>query len=202
MELIGYMDSPFVRRVAVTARFLEIPYEHRELSIFRDFDTFQSINPLVKVPTLICDDGQVLVDSTLIIDYLESIAGKSLLPNSESDRIGALSVIGTSMVVMEKVAQLIYETKHRPEERQHQPWILRLEQQLAGALGLLAARVGDGSNWLFGESINQADITAAIAWRFVQHAMPDRAPADDYPGLVAFSLRAESLPQFMACPLS
>ena len=202
MELFGYMDSPFVRRVAVTARFLEIPYEHRELSIFRDFDTFQSINPLVKVPTLICDDGQVLVDSTLIIDYLESIAGKSLLPSVESDRIGALSVIGTSMVVMEKVAQLIYETKHRPEERQHQPWILRLEQQLAGALGLLAARVGDGSNWLFGESINQADITAAIAWRFVQHAMPDRASADDYPGLVAFSLHAESLPQFMACPLS
>ena len=62
MKLIGYMDSPFVRRVAVTARFLGLPYEHRELSIFRDFEEFRAINPLVKVPTFICDDGQLLVD--------------------------------------------------------------------------------------------------------------------------------------------
>ena len=60
MQLIGYMDSPFVRRVAVSAQFLGIPYEQRELSIFRDFDEFSAINPLVKVPTLICDNGEVL----------------------------------------------------------------------------------------------------------------------------------------------
>jgi glutathione S-transferase len=193
MELIGYMDSPFVRRVAVSARFLGIPYEHRELSIFRDFDEFQTINPLVKVPTFVCDGGQILVDSTLIIDYLESVAGKSLLPDNETDRIGALNVIGTALVAMEKAAQLIYETRQRPEERQHQPWIERLEKQLFGALGLMETRIGDGSGWLFGDDISQADITTAIAWRFVRHSMSSRVSEGDYPGLVAFSLRAESL---------
>lgn len=201
MELIGYMDSPFVRRVAVTAQCLGLPYEHRELSIFRDFDEFRAINPLVKVPTFICDDGQILVDSTLIIDYLETVAGKSLMPESESDRIHALNIIGTSMVAMEKVAQLIYETKQRPEDVQHAPWIDRLNQQLAGALDLMEASVGDGSAWFFGDEISQADITAAIGWRFVQHTL-SRISAADYPGLVAFSARAEALPQFKACPLS
>lgn len=202
MKLIGYMDSPFVRRVAVTARFLGLPYEHRELSIFRDFEEFRAINPLVKVPTFICDDGQLLVDSTLIIDYLESIAGKSLMPFSGADRIRALNIIGTSMVAMEKVAQLIYETKQRPEDLQHQPWIDRLEKQMVGALSLMEGSVGDGSTWFFGDEVSQADVSAAIGWRFVQHVVSDRVSADDYPGLVTFSARAEELPQFVACPLS
>ena len=202
MQLIGYMDSPFVRRVAVSAEYLGIPFKHRELSIFRDFEEFRTINPLVKVPTLICDDGQTLVDSTLIIDYLESIAGKSLMPTAESDRIRALSVIGTSMVAMEKVAQLIYETKQRPEDVRHAPWIERLEKQLFGALELMESAIGDGTSWIFGDSVTQADITAAIGWRFVQHVVPERVAPGGFPGLVAFSVRAEELPEFIACPLT
>ena len=147
MQLIGFMDSPYVRRVGVTAQFLGIPYEHRELSIFREYDEFREINPLVKVPTLICDDGQVLVDSTLIIDYLESLAGgKRMMPADEGNYIRALNIIGTALVAMEKVVQLIYELKQRPEEVRHQPWIDRVQQQLGEAVTLLEQAVGDGSD--------------------------------------------------------
>lgn len=202
MQLVGYMDSPFVRRVAVSARYLGVTYEHRELSIFRDFEEFRALSPLVKVPTLICDDGQTLVDSTLIIVYLESVAGKSLMPVRESDRIRALNVIGTSMVAMEKVVQLIYETKQRPEEVRHAPWIDRLEKQLFGALELMEAAVGDGTSWIIGDGVTQADITLAVSWRFVQHVVPERVATDQFPGLVMFSARAEELPEFVACPLT
>jgi glutathione S-transferase len=204
MQLIGYMDSPFVRRVAVTAEFLGIPYEHRELSIFRDFEEFSAINPLVKVPTLVCDSGEVLVESTLIIDYLESLAGadKTLLPQVGEDRIRALHIIGIALVANEKVAQIIYETRQRPVELQHPPWIERLEHQLRGAIDLLHAAVGNGDTWFFESGISQADITAAITWRFVQHIVADKISADDYPGLVEFSACAEALTEFSACPLS
>lgn len=204
MQLIGYMDSPFVRRVAVTAEFLGLPYEHRELSIFRDFEEFSAINPLVKVPTLVCDNGEVLVESTLIVDYLETLAdaGKTLLPQVGEDRIKALQIIGIALVANEKVAQLIYETKHRPAELQHPPWIERLEDQLRGAIELLHIAVGDGNSWLFPSAISQADITAAISWRFVQHILADKIRADDYPGLENFSVHAEALAEFIACPLS
>ena len=203
MQLIGFMDSPYVRRVGVTAQFLGIPYEHRELSIFREYDEFRKINPLVKVPTLICDDGQVLVDSTLIIDYLESLAGgKRMMPADEGNYIRALNVIGTALVAMEKVVQLIYELKQRPEEVRHQPWIDRVEQQLGEAVTILEQAVGDGSGWLFDDEVTQPDISTAITWSFIQLHFPETIVEADFPGLVRFSARAEALPEFEACPLS
>jgi glutathione S-transferase len=202
MELIGYMDSPYVRRVAITAQFLGVPYEHRELSVFRDYDELRKINPQVKVPTVICDDGQILMDSTLIIDYLVSRSGsEALMPSNEQHYIRALNVIGTALVAMEKAVQLVYELKQRPEELRYQDWIDRVGQQLNGALAMLEDEVDDGSAWLFGNEVTQADINSAIAWRFSQFHFPDIAKAADYPGLVAFTARAEALPEFLACPI-
>jgi glutathione S-transferase len=102
---------------------------------------------------------------------------------------------------MEKVVTLIYERTQRPKELQHPPWIKRLDQQLRSALDQLETIVGDGSSWLTGADIMQADITSAIAWRFVQKSVPKRISADDYPGLVTFSARAEALAEFIACPV-
>uniref|UniRef100_UPI0019533B88 glutathione S-transferase N-terminal domain-containing protein n=2 Tax=Pseudomonadota TaxID=1224 RepID=UPI0019533B88 len=67
MKLIGMLDSPFVRRVAISLRLLGLPFEHAAVSVFRGFDEFQRINPVVKAPTLVCDDGTVLMDSTLLL---------------------------------------------------------------------------------------------------------------------------------------
>jgi len=203
MEIIGMLDSPFVRRVAVTARLLGLEYQHRPLSIFRTYDEFRLINPLVKVPTLICDDGDMLVDSTLIIDYLESLSasGQSLMPGEPGHYRQSLKIIGIALVAMEKVAQLIYETKQRPVELQHAPWTERLQQQLVGAVEMMEAAVGDGERWMVGPEILQPDLTTAIAWRFVQHVVPDVVNEENYPGLVRFSARAEALPEFLACPI-
>jgi glutathione S-transferase len=207
VQLIGYLDSPFVRRVAIAMQFLGIEYRHRTLSIFRDYDEFRIINPMVKVPTLVLDDGQVLTDSTLIIDYLESqLAGRRLMPSGKEDYRAALQFTGAALVAMEKVAQLIYETSHHPADMQYAPWIERLEQQLEGATGLMEAAVLNGVRsadpWLFGHEPTHADISIAVAWRFMQHIERVRLTADDYPGLAAFSARAEATPAFLACPLS
>ena len=202
MELIGYMDSPYVRRVAITAQFLRIPYDHRELSVFRDYDELRKINPQVKVPTVLCDNGHVLMDSTLIIDYMISRSGSdALMPSDEERYCKALNLIGTALVAMEKAVQLVYELKHRPEELRYQAWIDRVAEQMNSALENLETAVGTGANWLFGNEPMQADINAAIAWRFTQLHFPDLAVAADYPGLVEFSARAEALPEFKACPI-
>ena len=204
MQLIGYLDSPFVRRVAITMQFLGIEYKHRELSIFRDFDEFRKINPTVKVPTVVLDNGQVLMDSTLIIDYLESqLSDRSLMPGNPTDYAAALQQIGVTLVGMEKVAQLIYETSHRPENRQYAPWIERLEQQLEGAVKLMEKVVSASDHdWLLGKDITQADISTAVAWRFMMHIDCVNLDVNDYPALAAYSARAEALLEFLACPLS
>jgi glutathione S-transferase len=208
MQLIGYLDSPYVRRVAITMQCLGIPCEHRELSIWRDYEEFRGISPLVKVPTLVCDDGHVLVDSALIIDFLESQAagGRSLMPDQPEARRDALQCLGTALIAMEKSVQLIYEKQHRPPELQHAAWISRLEQQLEGAVRLMesAAQAADlaGLPWLISRDLSQADITTAVAWRFMQHTSAVGIDPSIYPALSAFSQKAESLPEFRSCPLS
>ena len=207
MLLIGYLDSPFVRRVAITMRCLGVEFDHRELSIFRDFEEFRTIHNAVKVPTLVCDDGEMLIDSGLIIDYLETqVAGRSLIPASGRDYRSALQHIGVALVAMEKVVQLIYETAHRPENRQHAPWIERIEQQLEGAVGMMeasvAASAADGHPWLLGEDLGQADISTAVAWRFSQRVERTQLDPGDFPALAEHSARAEALPEFLRCPLN
>lgn len=202
MQLIGMLDSPFVRRVAITMRMLDIRYEHNPLSIFRTYDEFRQLNPLVKVPTLICDDGEMLVDSNLIIDYIESLAGRSLMPSDLSVRRVALQRIGTALVAMEKVAQRIYELKVRPEEYRYEPWLVRLNEQLLSAIDAMEKSVTElDHDWMFGEQPTQADVTTAVAWRFINYAAPAIADIAPRPALAAFSVRAEELPEFLACPL-
>ncbi len=92
MRLIGMLDSPYVRRVAVSLQLLGLRFVHEPLSVFRTFEQFAAINPIVKAPTLVCDDGTVLMDSSLILEYAEVLATgtRRLLPAELAPRRRAL----------------------------------------------------------------------------------------------------------------
>ncbi|HET9836164.1 MAG TPA: glutathione S-transferase family protein [Rhodanobacteraceae bacterium] len=202
MQLIGMLDSPYVRRTAISLRLLGIPFEHRSLSVFRDFDTLRAINPLVKAPTLVCDDGMQLVDSTLIIDYAETLAGRRLMPGAPEPHRRALRWIGLALVACEKSAQVYYEQR-RATNLQDRDWIARVSGQLQSACALLEQELhdADGDAWLFGDALSQADLTLAVAWGFAQRVAPEVVPAADYPKLTAFAARAERTPEFLAFPM-
>ena len=201
MQLIGMLDSPFVRRVAIELLINKIPFEHRSVSVFRHMDEFGKINPLFKAPSLICDDGEVLMDSSLILDYIWTVIapGRALMPQGK-DRQHALRLIGIGLVAAEKAVQIEYERK-RPEHIRHLPWLERVTRQLHDALALLEPEVARASSWLFGEKISQADITIAIAWKFQEFVLKDVVAPGQYPQLASFSARAEALPEFLATPL-
>ncbi len=203
MQLIGMLDSPYVRRVAVSLKLMGLPFEHRSLSVFRNFDEFAAINPAVKAPSLVCDDGEVLMDSTLILDYLEELAGpaKSLMPASGAARRHALQIIGLGLVACEKTVQIVYERDLRPAEKRHQPWLDRVTAQLHSAYDQIEPLVARADGWLCGARILQPDITVAVAWRFLQFALPDAIAPARYPAIAAFSTRAEALPEFASTPL-
>ena len=74
MKLVGMLDSPYVRRVAVSLELYGVDFVHEPLSVFSTYAEFAQINPVVKAPTLVLDDGTVLMDSSLILDYLEALA--------------------------------------------------------------------------------------------------------------------------------
>jgi glutathione S-transferase len=61
VKLIGMLDSPYVRRVAVSLQLLGLDFDHQSLSVFRTFADFEKINPVVKAPTLLCNDGEIII---------------------------------------------------------------------------------------------------------------------------------------------
>lgn len=200
MRLIGMLDSPYVRRVAVSLNFMGLAYKQEQVSVFRHFDQFAAINPVVKAPTLVTGDGVVLMESTLILDYLEKLAPKSLAPQGLADFARGQRLTGLALAACEKAVQIVYERNLRPAEKQHQPWLERVGGQLNAAWGAVESEIGDGGAWLFGDTPLIPDITIAVGWQFTQMMVADAAPAPGYPALCRFSARAEALPQFIASP--
>ena len=84
MLLIGMFDSPYVRRVAISMKRLELPFEHGNWSVGVDFDRIRQYSPLGRVPVLVMDDGMVLVESGAILDALDDRVGPkcALMPAS------------------------------------------------------------------------------------------------------------------------
>lgn len=203
MVLIGMPDSPYVRRVAVSMKLMGLPFEHRHVSVFRHFDRFAAVNPVVKAPSFVCDDGTVLMDSTLILDYLEHCvaAGNGLMPPGGEPRKQALRLIGLAMAGCEKLVQMVYEREQRPEDKRHAPWMERVTGQAHAALGELEKAAADARPWLQGERFNAADVAVAVTWRFGQFYHAAELAESRYPALAAYSRRAEALPELASTPL-
>jgi glutathione S-transferase len=200
IELHGVSASPYVRRVAVTLNFYGIAFTHRPDSVFRDYAAIKSINPAVKVPTLVLDDGTVLTESTLIISYFERAnPDRPMHPDDPADLARSLWIIGMALTACDKAIQLIYERTVRPPETAHQPWIDRVTDQLNGACRALNAACERDSPWIFGTTPLQADITAAVAWKFLSE-LPETSQLMDLSNLIALSVRSESLDAFAAFP--
>ena len=203
MRLIGMLDSPYVRRVAISLKYMGLAFDHEPVSVFRDYDTFAAINPVVKAPTLVTDDGVVLMESTLILDYLgRLVAEDRRLEPVPLNRYGRHQrIVGLALAACEKTVQIVYERNLRPTERQHQPWVDRVQKQLLSAYHLLNSEMGDGATWLFGARPMQADITAAVAWSFTQSVIPQTIGAAECPALARFAKWAETQPEFLAVPI-
>jgi glutathione S-transferase len=194
MRLIGMLDSPYVRRVAISLKVLGLPFVHESVSVFRHFDQFAQTNPVVKAPTLVSDEGVVLMDSTLILEHVARIASASLMPTDAKAHAIALRQIGLALAACEKSVSIVYEHNLRPAEKLHQPWLDRVSGQVNSAYGALEDSVDD--RWFGADTILQPEITIAVAWRFTQHVAPQIVPAAHYPRLAALSARAEKLPPF------
>jgi glutathione S-transferase len=200
MQLIGMLDSPYVRRVAITLIIGRTPFIHRPISLFRHIDEFSKLNPLLKAPTLITNDGAALMDSSVILDYLADIDPRiaALTPAKAPQRLEALRATGLALTVMEKAVQRHYERMLRPAEKQHEPWVDRVMGQLTAGLSALDAEL-PGSGWMGGE-MGVADLTVACAFGFTQSVLGDLVETSRYPNLGAFCARAEALPAFRAAP--
>lgn len=193
MILVGQYDSPYVRRVGVTLGVLGFAFEHDTRSVFGDFESMRTTNPLGRIPSLILSDGTTLIDSAAILDWLDEEVGpeRALLPPGGQARREALQRIALATGTIDKIAAAAYERLIRPETYRWPDWIARCRTQAEGGLAALAALP-----WPSEDRAEQVAITTACMIRYIRIADPALMPAGRYPALDALSQRCEALPPF------
>jgi len=197
MILIGQYDSPFVRRVGIAMRLYGMDFEHRPWSTFGDADKIAAFNPLIRVPTLVLDDGEALVESAAILDYLDELAGpeKALIADRGRARRDAMKVCALAMSLGDKAVSLLYENVLRSD--QSELWTNRCRKQVTGGLDLLEKELaGRGMPFWFGTAIGHADIAVACIVRLTREAPPHIFSDERWPALAAHAGRCENLPPF------
>ena len=167
MLLIGVNRSPFTRRVAITLHIYGMSFEQRELSGFANRDDVRKRNPLGRIPALVLEDGDTLLDSGAIIDHLDEVYGRdrALTPPAGADRRAVLKVAAMMMGACEKFLHAAYERNQRPAEKRHQPWINDCIGQATNALAAVEAMIDPQQTYLLLGRLTQADVTAFIAER-------------------------------------
>lgn len=200
MILIGQYDSPFVRRVGIALVLYGLPFRHQPWSSFGDADLIRPHNPLTRVPVLAldadadADAGESLIESHMILDYLDSLVppGQRLFPQSDPDRRQALQRAALACGIGDKAVSLFYE--QRLHSQASAMFVARCQRQISEGWdrleGFHAARPD--------AAIGHAEVALATVWRFVQEAHPGLTDASALPALSSLCDRLEATAAFRA----
>ena len=195
MQLIGYYESPFARRVGITLMLYDIPFEHRAVPT-SNRAVVEPLNPLGRIPMLVLDDGETLIDSTMIIDHLDALVGpkRALTPPSGPQRRAVNNIVAVALGTAEKYVASYYEMSKRPESHRWGPWLDKLEGQVASGLRWLDAQM-KGPRML-GDAITHADVATVVAFEAARFDMPHLAPDGAFPKLEALVKSVADVPAF------
>jgi glutathione S-transferase len=195
MILVGQYDSPYVRRVAISLHTLGIAFERNTISGFSDAEAMRRINPLGRIPSLILDDGEVLIDSAAILDHLDETVGpeRALLPPRGRDRRRALQNVYLATGILDKSGAIVYERTLRPPEKRHEPWIDRCRTQVVSGLAALEA-----AGLTVGERLTQPVITAGCLIGYLRTTLADIFSPGAYPKLERLGDQVDVTPAFQS----
>jgi glutathione S-transferase len=191
MILIGQYDSPFTRRVGITMRLYNFAFEHNTWSVFGNADDLAKVNPLIRVPTLVLDTGEALIETAAIIDYLDSLvaAEKRLLPQQQPERYRIQNIVGLASGISDMAVRLFYE--QRLHDVPSGMYVTRLSRQIAQTLEALEALPARGP------ALTQADIAIACMFRHLSECHPALVGKGRYTAIEMHCAKLEALPVFV-----
>jgi glutathione S-transferase len=198
MILVGQYDSPYVRRVAIALHYHGIAFERNPISVFTNAAQMAAINPLVRIPSLILDDGEVLIDSAAILDHLDEVVGpaRALTPRSGLERRRVLQLVAVASGAIDKAGAQVYERHFHAAGAVNEEWLARCRDQMRGGLAYLEGRLA--GEWLELGRFTQADLTVAALIGYLKLRLSEIDVARDYPRLAALAARCEAMPAFAA----
>lgn len=197
MRLIGVNRSPYTRRVAITLASYGVAYEQRCLSGFGNRAEVRRHNPLGRIPALILDDGETLIDSGAIVDFLDERFGgdRPTVPRAGPERRAVLRIAAMMMGACDKGLQAAYHRNHTPVEKLHPPWIDDCMAQVRSALAAVEATVDPTAPYLLLGRLTQADIAAFVVERLARFGL-NVDTATDMPRLHAHARKLAEQPAF------
>lgn len=196
MILIGQYDSPFVRRTAIPLALYGLRFDHRPWSVFSDAEKIRPLNPLTRVPVLVLDDDEVLIETTAILDHIDRLVPPeaALIAHDGAARRACLRVMALASGIADKAVGLFYiRVLH---DAPSPVLIERNKAQIGDTLAMLEAEAPPQGYW-FGDSISHADIAVTASLTHAEAAHPDLIRLADFPRLAALQARCEALPVFL-----
>lgn len=197
MQLIGQFDSPFVRRVGIALELYGAAYEHLPWSSFGEWEKFRAHNPLRRVPALVLDSGEALIDSGAILDHLDEVRGRgrALIAAAGPQRRAALRRIALAAGIADKAVSFFYARLFAPAL--DPAFVARTEGQIRDGLTAIEAEcAGKTGPWWYGDTPGHDDIAVACVARFLSEAYAQLVRLEDYPALAAHCAAAEGLAVF------
>ena len=181
MKLHVSPTSPAVRKVRIGAAMLGLAEEIEPVPT--DFmnlaDALYEHNPLGKIPVLVVENGLVLQDSAVILEYLDARAGGGhLIPPPGEARWRVLADQALADGMLDAVVLQVYEVRFRPEAKREASWVERQAGKVERALDAFERRQPEGPR-------SVADIALASALGFLDLRMDGRW-RDGRPKLVAW----------------
>lgn len=202
MILVGQYDSPFVRRVAVTLRHYGMPFTRNTISVFGDARGMQKINPLIRIPSLILDGGETLIDSVAIVDALDEMAGpaRALVPAHGPERRRILQATALAQGIAEKAGQVVYERHFHAGNALNRDWAQRCLSQLEAGLDRLESQCA--GPWYFGSKMSHVDVMTGCMIGYLNLRLTEGFPPGKYLRLQALAKRCEARDEFVKSRIS
>jgi glutathione S-transferase len=201
MILVGQYDSPVTRRVAIALHYYGMPFTRDTRSIFGDAAAVGKISPLTRIPALVLDNDEVLIDSAAILDHLDQQAGdKALIPAAGSARRHVLQMTALAQGTLEKTAAVVYERHFHCAEHRSAAWLARCLAQTRAGLDELGRRLA--TPFACGQTLTHADVMITTLIWYMRDRMDEVLSPADHAALISLADHCETLPAFRAAALS
>ena len=183
MKLFGTYTSPYVRKVRVVLAEKKLDYQFVLEDVGAADTKIQEVNPLGKVPCLVMDDGDAIYDSSVIVEYLDTLSpvGK-LIPATGRERVEVRRWEALADGVMDAAILVRLEQTKRPAKQQSARWIKLQMSKVEAGLKAMAAELGD-KPFCNGNQYSLADIAVVCALGWLALRFPQIDWRETYPNL-------------------